>query len=145
MVNSNGELLICERLLNPGAWQFPQGGVDDGESPEEAILREIEEEIGLKPEHYAIEKSKSGYRYDYPDEVRSMKPARKAQFIGQEQTYFLCRVSDEAPEVNLVQEHQEFSQARWIHPEDFDLQWLPDFKREVYREVMRDFFSCIII
>ena len=49
IINKDGCLLVCERLLNPGAWQFPQGGVNEGESLEAAILREVEEEIGLKP------------------------------------------------------------------------------------------------
>ena len=51
MVNEKGRLLVCERLLNPGAWQFPQGGVDDGEDHDVAVLREVEEEIGMKQEH----------------------------------------------------------------------------------------------
>lgn len=141
MVDEKGRLLVCERLLHPGAWQFPQGGVDEGEERGEAILREIEEEIGLKPDHYGIEKSQGGYRYDYPTEVQMSKPPHKAGFIGQEQTYFLCRVKAEAPEVNLMQEPREFSQAKWIDPSEFQLAWLPGFKRETYRAVIRDFFG----
>ncbi len=141
MINGAGQLLVCERLLNPGAWQFPQGGVDEGEPLEVAILREVEEEIGLKPEDYEVERSKGGYRYDYPPGVQKNKPPHKAKFVGQEQTYFLCRVSEGAPEVNLMQEPREFGQARWIEPEKFELDWLPDFKKETYRQVMHDFFS----
>jgi putative (di)nucleoside polyphosphate hydrolase len=143
MVNDEGLLLVCERLLNPGAWQFPQGGVDEGEEHELAVLREVEEEIGLKPEHYVVEKSKGGYRYDYPPGAMKDKPARKARFVGQEQTYYLCRVKGEAPEVNLMREPREFSQAKWIEPGEFDLEWLPDFKKETYRAVLRDFFGVV--
>ena len=139
MVNQRGQLLICERFKVPGAWQFPQGGVDDGEELDRALLREVEEEIGLSPEHYSIEKSLSGYRYDYPSWVK--KPPHKAHFVGQEQTYYLCRVKPDAPPVNLMQEPREFSQSRWIYPEEFSLEWLPDFKRETYRAVMKDFFG----
>jgi len=141
MINGEGRLLVCERLLNPGAWQFPQGGVDEGESLEVAIFREVEEEIGLKPRDYEIERFKGGYRYDYPPEARKNKPPHKAKFAGQEQTYFLCRVNDEAPEVDLMQEPREFGAAKWIRPGEFELAWLPDFKKETYREVMSDFFE----
>ncbi|MCX8239299.1 MAG: RNA pyrophosphohydrolase [Akkermansiaceae bacterium] len=141
MVNEKGRLLVCERLLNPGAWQFPQGGVDDGEDHDVAVLREVEEEIGMKQEHYVVERSKGGYRYDFPAGTMKNKPAHKARFVGQEQRYYFCRVKEGAPEVNLMQEPREFSQAKWIEPREFELDWLPDFKKETYREVIRDFFG----
>ena len=115
--------------------------MDEGESAQVAILREVEEEIGLKPEDYEIERSQGGYRYDYPPGVRKNKPARKARFVGQEQTYFLCRVYEDDPEIDLMQEPREFAQAQWIEPKDFQLNWLPDFKKETYRQVMLDFFE----
>ena len=139
MVNERGQLLVCERFKVPGAWQFPQGGVDDDEEPDKALLREVEEEVGFLPEHYTVEKSRGGYRYDYPDWVR--KPTHKSHFAGQEQTYYLCRMKPAAPPVNLMQEPRKFSQSRWIYPEEFSLEWLPDFKRETYRAVMKDFFG----
>lgn len=141
MINGDGRILICERLLNPGAWQFPQGGVDQGESLKMAILREVEEEIGLRPEHYEIERSKGGYRYDFPLSARKNKLSHKAKYRGQEQTYFLCRINDGAPEVDLTQEPREFSAAKWINPDEFELAWLPDFKKKTYREVMSEFFG----
>ncbi len=141
MVNGNGRLLICERLLNPGAWQFPQGGVDEGEAPDDAVLREVEEEIGLQSGDYKIEKILGGYRYDFPPEAQLGMSSRKARFVGQEQTYYLCRVKEDAPEVNLMQEPREFSRAKWIFPEEFRLDWLPAFKKETYRAVLRDFFG----
>ncbi|MFT6863221.1 MAG: putative (di)nucleoside polyphosphate hydrolase [Akkermansiaceae bacterium] len=141
MVNANGRLLICERLLNPGAWQFPQGGVDEGESPDDAILREVEEEIGFQSGDYVVEKSLGGYRYVYPPAVQLSKPPHKARFVGQEQRYYQCRVKEGAPEVDLMQEPREFARAKWILPEEFQLDWLPDFKKETYRAVLRDFFG----
>jgi len=141
MLNEQGQLLICERLNHPGAWQFPQGGVDQGEDLEEAFYREVKEEIGLSPLHYSIEQKRGGYRYDYPPEVSASKPPHKAHFVGQEQTYFLCRLREGAPAIDLMQEPREFSQAQWIEPADFQLEWLPDFKKETYRKVLRDFFA----
>ncbi|MCL4167880.1 UNVERIFIED_CONTAM: hypothetical protein GTU68_009855, partial [Idotea baltica] len=111
MVNEKGQVLICERFRVPGAWQFPQGGVDAGEDPDAALLREVEEEVGFKPEHYSVEKSRGGYRYDFPSWLK--KPGKKGSYKGQEQTYYLCRMKPGAPPVNLMQEPREFSQSRW--------------------------------
>ena len=140
ITRSDGQLLICERWKNPGAWQFPQGGVDAGESSKAALYREVREEIGLKPKHYEVISSKEGYRYLYPEEVRAKK-ARKHGCHGQEQVYYLCRLREGAPEVDVDQDPPEFENFRWIEPEEFDLKWLPDFKREVYRQVLKDFFG----
>jgi putative (di)nucleoside polyphosphate hydrolase len=140
MVRSEGQLLICERLKFRGAWQFPQGGVDPGETLVEALWREVREEVGLEPKHYEILGQRSGYRYLYPEESRSKK-VRKHGSHGQEQTYFLCRLQSGAPPINLDQKPREFRAYRWIQPEEFDLDWLPQFKREVYRQVMFDFFE----
>lgn len=140
IVNPEGNLLICERLTLPGAWQFPQGGVDQGESLEQALFREIREEVGLGPAHYDIVGQRQGYRYLYPEQVR-LKKVRKHGSHGQEQTYFLCHLKVGAPMVNVHQKPPEFRAYRWIPPIEFDLDWLPAFKRDVYREVMRDFFN----
>jgi putative (di)nucleoside polyphosphate hydrolase len=140
MVNAEGCLLICERITVAGAWQFPQGGVDPGESLEEALVREVREEVGLLPCHYEVVEHRVGYRYLYPARVRGKK-IRKHGSHGQEQTYFLCRLRADAPDVNVDQKPREFRAYRWIPPEEFDLDWLPSFKRDVYREVMRDFFG----
>lgn len=144
MINEHGNLLICERCTIPGAWQFPQGGVDLGEEIEEALYREIREEIGLNKEHYDILNRKDGYRYLYPADVRSKKIQKHGNH-GQEQTYFLCKVRNDAPEVNVNQTPREFRSYRWIHPTEFDLDWLPNFKHEVYRAVMKDFFNIDLI
>ncbi len=140
ILNANGSLLICERFNLPGAWQFPQGGVDDGESTEQALIREVREEVGLSKNDYEILERRDGYRYLYPPEVR-VKKIRKHGNHGQEQTYFLCKLKPNAPAINVNQSPQEFGAYRWILPEEFDLDWIPSFKREVYRAVMEDFFG----
>lgn len=140
MTRADGSLLICERWQVPGAWQFPQGGVDPGESPEEALFREVREEIGFSSKHYEVLEARGGYRYLYPEQVRKKK-VRKHGCAGQEQDYFLCLLKDGAPEVDTAQRPREFGAHRWILPEEFDLDWLPEFKKEVYREVFRDFFG----
>lgn len=145
MVNSRGQILVCERFKIPNSWQFPQGGVDQGEELEPALKREVEEEIGLPVEAYEIQSSRGGYRYEYPKKILASKVAHKRKFIGQEQTYFLCLTKDDYPAINLMHEPREFAQAKWIYPEEFQEAWLPDFKKGVYRAVLKDFFDVDLI
>ena len=140
LVDEDQRLLVCERLKFRGAWQFPQGGVDPGEELEEALFREVEEEIGLLPKHYRVIDQKGVYRYVYPKKVRWRK-LRKHGNHGQEQTYFLCRLRRTAAEIDVGQDPPEFRDHKWIRPEEFQIDWLPEFKHEVYRQVMKDFFS----
>jgi len=137
IMNRKGKVLVCERIDSKGAWQFPQGGVDSGEKPSKALAREIKEEIGLPKTAYKVLQKREGYSYLYS------KPVKKkgVVFDGQKQTYYLCRLKKSAPEINLEQKTPEFSNYKWIKPRDFKLKWLPEFKRQVYRAVMLDFFG----
>ncbi|MFC4990695.1 RNA pyrophosphohydrolase [Rubritalea tangerina] len=140
ILNREGEILICERKNNARAWQFPQGGVDKGESFIEALHREVWEEVGLESKYYKVIDQKDGYKYLYPPKVR-----QKKKHDGQKQTYFLCKLKKSAPEVDLGDNNPEFSDYDWVRPEEFDEEWLPDFKLDVYRQVMRDFFGTEIV
>jgi len=133
--NARGLILICERLGVAGAWQFPQGGIDDGETAEVALRRELREEIGVEPTAYTIIESRGPYRYLFG------AGTKKRGHHGKLQTYFLCdfHASDDAIDVGT--EHPEFRAYRWIAPGDFRLDWLPPMKREVYRAVFADFFG----
>lgn len=133
IVNSKGKLLVCERSGQLGAWQFPQGGVDKGETHEEALYREVWEEVGYSQDHYSIITQKGGYRYLYPS-------SSKKKYDGQEQTYYLLRLGQHATEPDLAQKNEEFQAYSWIFPFQFELDWVPSFKKEVYRSVMEDFF-----
>lgn len=137
MLNRKGKLLICERINKKGAWQFPQGGVDMGESLTKALAREIKEEIGLPKDSYKVLEKRGGYTYLYPDQVKK----QKHYFDGQIQTYYLCRLKKSAPPIELDNKSPEFRDYKWIWPEEFKLKWLPEFKRQVYRAVMLDFFD----
>lgn len=136
ILNRDGHILVCERKNQKGSWQFPQGGVDRGETFEEALFREVKEEVGLKKKHYKILEVKDGYRYDYPPNIRAKK-----NFVGQDQVYYLCKLKKSAPDPDLGRWNPEFSDWEWVHPENFEEHWLPDFKMGVYRAVMRDFFE----
>jgi len=136
--NSRGRILVCERLGVEDAWQFPQGGIDDGETPEQALVREIWEEVGLEAGDIRIVERKGPYRYLYGN------GRIKRGHHGKEQFYFLCEYSGPDARINVHTKYPEFQAFRWIGPADFQLTWLPEMKREVYRAVFADFFGTTI-
>jgi putative (di)nucleoside polyphosphate hydrolase len=133
--NRRGEILICERLNVPGAWQFPQGGIDEGETHEQALRRELWEEIGVESRDYRVVARKGPYRYVFGN------GQSKKGYHGKEQHYFLCDFTGPESRINVATEHPEFQAWRWIWPVKFRMRWLPAMKREVYRAVLRDFFA----
>jgi putative (di)nucleoside polyphosphate hydrolase len=134
--NPAGQILIAERRDYADSWQFPQGGVDRGETTRIALVREMGEELSLSPEHFTIQTERGGYRYEFPTQHR-----RWGKYIGQEQTYFLCPFSAADSVINISTPKPEFRSWKWIQPAEFKLSWLPEFKRGVYRDVLRDFFQ----
>jgi putative (di)nucleoside polyphosphate hydrolase len=133
--NAAGEILIGERADRSGAWQFPQGGVDEGENLEQALARELMEEISLSPSAYRIVSTRGPYFYLFGGE-KVVKG-----FHGKEQHYFLAEFTGSDRDIDVETEHPEFRDTRWVKPEKFDIDCLPKMKREVYRAVWRDFFS----
>lgn len=132
---TDGKILIARRSDYPESWQFPQGGVGKGESVEEALGREVCEEVALRPERYRAVASRSGYRYDFPS-----GPDRRG-FAGQEQTYFLCRLQQGAEEeVDPGGGCGEFTEAEWVEAGNFPHHLVPPMKQAVYRRVLEDFF-----
>ena len=132
--SSEGKILICERIHFRDAWQFPQGGVDEGETPEQALTRELWEEIGLRPDDFRIVEKRGGYRYVFPG-------GPKKGHDGKEQTYFLCDFIGKDSTINVATEHPEFRAWKWIAPADFRGNWLPPMKLDVYTAVFQDFFG----
>jgi putative (di)nucleoside polyphosphate hydrolase len=138
VIRPDGKMLIGERSNVPNAWQFPQGGVKRSEKLQEALQRELQEELSLIPRHYRVIESKGPYRYLFP-------PGRtKEGFDGQEQTYFLVQFTGIDSDVDADTETPEFVNIRWIEPSEFQIDWVPDFKQEVYRQVFADFFGLIL-
>lgn len=133
---SDGKILVAERINFKHAWQFPQGGVDKGEDLIAAMYREVEEEIGVRPQQLRIVACRTGYRYKFPNEY-----LKKGKFCGQEQTYFLCDFIGCDADINVKQRPSEFSRWKWIKPKKFKLEWVPNFKHRVFRRVMNDFFG----
>ena len=130
-----GLLLIGERNDLPGTWQFPQGGRQPGETPEEALARELTEEISLLPGDYRVGRRVGPYRYEF-SAGRS-----KEGHTGQEHLYFLVDLLAPAERVNVATPEPEFRAVRWVAPAEFSLADLSPMKREPYRCVFRDLFG----
>lgn len=135
---ADGCVLLGQRSDFPESWQFPQGGIDRGETPEDAIRREVLEEVGIAAEAYELGAKRGPYRYDFP-----AGPDRRG-FHGQEQWYFLCDLQGaQTPEPDLARTCGEFAAVRWVAIGEFPLERVPPMKVNVYREVLRDFFGRI--
>ncbi|MBT3348127.1 MAG: RNA pyrophosphohydrolase [Thiotrichales bacterium] len=134
VINSENRLFWGRRVGQDG-WQFPQGGIKMGESPEDALYRELYEEVGLKPEHVEILGSTRGWlKYQLPK--RCIRSEQKPLCIGQKQKWFLLRLVAQDNSFNLDSvEHPEFDEWRWV---DY---WDPIgdviyFKKSVYRKAL---------
>jgi putative (di)nucleoside polyphosphate hydrolase len=135
----SGRILICERSDTADAWQFPQGGIESGETPAAALAREVLEEISLPRKSYSIAAVRGLYRYRFPAGIA------KKGFQGQAHYYFLLRLRGSKSLINTGAANGEFRQTRWIVPHEFNLAWLSPMKRRVYRRVLRDFFGARLI
>ena len=136
LANHRDEVFWGKRV-HQHAWQFPQGGIKQGESPVQAMYRELEEEIGLRPEHVRIlGRTRDWLRYEVP--IQWVRRDWRGTYRGQKQIWFLLRLVGRDCDVRLrASDHPEFDAWRW---NDF---WVPldsviEFKREVYRSALTE-------
>jgi len=136
LCNQAGKLFWARRI-GEDAWQFPQGGIQDHESPEQALFRELNEETGLQPEDVQIVGcTRDWLRYQIPK--RFLRRHIKPVCIGQKQVWYLLRLVGEEDKVYLDgTKHPEFDHWRWVN------YWLPvkevvPFKRKVYRQALEE-------
>ena len=130
LVNARNEVFWAKRLREH-AWQFPQGGIQVGESPEQAMYRELHEEVGLHADHVQVlGRTREWLRYDVPR--RWVRRESRPHYRGQKQIWFLLRMTGRDSDVCLRRSDKpEFDAWRWAE------YWVPldavvDFKREVY-------------
>jgi putative (di)nucleoside polyphosphate hydrolase len=133
LLNPQNLVFVGQRVDN-GAWQMPQGGIDDGEGPYEAALRELEEEAGTNQVTLLTE-SKEWIKYDLPPDL--VPKFWGGKYIGQQQKWFLCRIIDEEA-INVKTDKPEFNSWKWVHPEE-TLKLIVDFKLELYKKVLKEF------
>ena len=118
-------------------WQFPQGGVNDGESEEQALFRELEEEIGTRDVNI-IKVGKKRIRYHYPLKVKRVlyQQPQWRLFRGQQQCWFLLHLNCHTDKISFDHEPIEFDSFRWINPRK-GLNMVVPFKRKAYRKGLR--------
>ncbi|MEI7531869.1 MAG: RNA pyrophosphohydrolase [Betaproteobacteria bacterium] len=136
LLNQRNEVFWGKRI-GQHSWQFPQGGIQQGENPKEAMFRELQEEIGLLPEHVqVIGRTRDWIRYDVPEEFlrrNSVSRPRKVLYKGQKQIWFLLRMVGRDTDISLrATPHPEFDAWRW-NPYWIHLEHVIEFKRDVYQ------------
>lgn len=144
MVNHAGHAFVGKRIdgADTDFWQMPQGGVDPGEDLAVAMLRELEEETGVKGRHLnVIADLGRELFYDLPPELAGK--LWKGRYLGQRQTWFLVRFSGEDRHIDLtVHKHPEFCAWKWVEPAQLTDLIVP-FKRDVYQQVVAGFSDLI--
>lgn len=136
IINSRGQIFVGKRVdTKLQAWQMPQGGIDVGETPSKAAMREMEEEIGSKAGHIIAE-SKNWYSYDIP---KFMIPKLwDGNYKGQKQKWFLINFIGADDEINLATDHPEFEEWRWVDIDELPNIIIP-FKKKLYKAVIEEF------
>ena len=136
LLNQKNQVFWGKRIRTH-SWQFPQGGIDRGETPEQAMIRELHEEVGLHPQHISIvARTRDWLRYEVPD--RYIRREARGHYKGQKQIWFLLRLIGNDWDLNLrATNHPEFDAWRW---NDY---WVPldavvEFKRGVYENALTE-------
>lgn len=134
LMNADGRLFWARRI-GQDAWQFPQGGIRKGESPEEALYRELHEEIGLYPNDVKLlGRTDNWLHYDLPDHL--IRKHQQPVCIGQKQIWFLLQLTANENAIKLdCTTHPEFDDWLWVeynHPQTD----VVDFKRNVYKKAL---------
>lgn len=143
LANKDGKIFVGQRLDNRAseAWQMPQGGIDDGEEPQDAAIRELFEETGIASELVdIIAQSRDEHFYDLPDEL--LGKLWKGKWRGQRQYWFLMRFKGDDADINIDTAHPEFSEWQWVVPDRLPHLIVP-FKRRLYENIVAEFAALI--
>ena len=140
LCNTDGEVLIARRRGTQDQWQFPQGGIERGESLEATMSRELHEELGVRlSEVDVLAQTRKSLLYRLPAEITASNDAiADLDFIGQKLTFFLLQLTASSSVINVYAgERPEFDSWRWVS------YWYPvraivRFKREMYRHVLAE-------
>lgn len=136
LVNQHNEVFWGKRIREH-SWQFPQGGIKKGETPEQAMYRELQEEVGLLPEHVRIlGRTRDWLRYEVPKHW--VRREWRGTYKGQKQIWFLLRLVGRDTDVSLrASDHPEFDAWRW-HDYWIPLESVIEFKRGVYQQALTE-------
>jgi putative (di)nucleoside polyphosphate hydrolase len=138
LLNERGEVFVARRIDMVDAarpWQMPQGGIDPGETPRQAALRELEEEIGTGKAKIVAE-SRVWLTYELPAELAC--EVWGGRYRGQRQKWFVMRFAGCDADIDLATEHPEFDAWRWVAPERLP-ELIVSFKRQLYIDILNEF------
>ena len=136
LLNNRGNIFVGKRTdVNEEAWQMPQGGMEEGETPREAALREMNEELGTSNAEIIAE-TKTWFRYDLPAEF--LDGSRHGRWRGQQQKWFLMVFRGQDSDIDIATETPEFSQWRWVTTDRL-IELIVPFKRQLYLRVLQEF------
>ena len=139
LLNSKKQLWIGKRIdVKNDYWQMPQGGIDNNESPLQAMKREMKEETGITENFNVITESKEWLSYELPKDLVNVVWGGK--YLGQKQKWFACNFFGKDDEIKLDKHKPEFMDWKWIKPEHV-LDLVVPFKRKMYEEILRNFES----
>ena len=136
LTNADGRVFAGERIDMPGAWQMPQGGIDDGEDPRAAALRELWEETGVTPDHVRVDAETAGWiTYDLPPDLQGK--VWKGRYRGQSQKWFRMVLTAPDSAIDITRPPREFSRWKWM-TRDALLDAIVPFKRATYEAVLSE-------
>jgi len=137
ILNTNNEILVGRRLDHPsGYWQMPQGGIDENEKPEQAVFREMMEEIDTNNVKL-INTSTQWISYKIPEDTLKTLPWGEV-YIGQKQKWFIFRFEGKDNEIDVGTENPEFSEWKWLNHKLLINSAVP-FKRDLYQKILEEF------
>jgi putative (di)nucleoside polyphosphate hydrolase len=141
IINSKLEVFVGRRVDSKAeAWQMPQGGIDDGETPEEAAMREMKEEIGTNDAEI-IATTKLWYKYDLPTYLISK--LWNGRYRGQRQKWFLIKFLGQDADININFADVEFTDWKWVKVEELT-QIIVPFKKNLYISVIEEFRDALL-
>jgi putative (di)nucleoside polyphosphate hydrolase len=140
LFNADRHIFVGNRIDVPGDhWQMPQGGIDPGETPEQAAYRELREEVGTDRARLIAE-SKTWYPYDLPPALS--RRIWKGKYRGQTQRWFAFQFLGDDCDIDLNTHKPEFGEWRWVDIADLPTLIVP-FKRPIYEHVIEEFRSLV--
>ncbi|MDA9591571.1 RNA pyrophosphohydrolase [Pelagibacteraceae bacterium] len=139
IINHERKIFIGQRFdKDRSAWQMPQGGIDNNETPEETCIRELAEETGIVSNYKILDKTKSWYSYDLPDNLQ--KKLWRGKYKGQVQQWFILNFFGNDTEINIKTKHPEFKKWKWAYKEEL-MKLIVPFKKELYEKTFTEFAS----
>lgn len=140
LLNGEGRVFVGSRIdMQSDAWQMPQGGIDPGETPEEALFRELEEEVGTRAAEIIAE-SQDWYFYDLPDALAGKVWGGK--YRGQKQKWFVLRFLGRDADIRIDGDHPEFQAWRLAEVAALPRLAIP-FKRRLYEDLLAEFAGAL--